>query len=562
MPAAVSSHETAANAARHLRNAARRNPDFCAVRVPFGHDRATGEIRYRAYSFADLDRLSDAAANHFAQRGILPNQRTLLLARPGIELISSMFALLKLGAVPVAIDPGMGMRAFLRCIKNIRPSALVGSFTALALTRLFPRTFADVRARIRIDSFKTLPPNTSERPLFNASSASPAAILFTSGSTGAPKGACYTHGMLDAQLSLVRDTYGIQPGEVDLPMLPVFALFNPALGTTTVTPEMNPSRPATADPEKIIRAIIQNSVTYSFGSPAVWTRIVHHCQRYNITLPSLRRVLVAGAPVTPRLLAALRTVFPNACVHTPYGATEALPVASIEASEVLAETAPLTTKGLGTCVGKPLARVRVAIIPLSNRPLASLDEAPFLPTGEAGEIIVQSPSCSCEYAENPEATALAKIPAPDGSIWHRMGDLGRFDDRGRLWFLGRKAELVTTPDGHLYTESCEAIFNTHPSVHRSALIGLGETGSQEPAIVIEPFPDQFPRNAAARTRLISELTELGSRHAPTRKIARFLFEKKFPVDTRHNAKIHRLTLRRKWSARLGFPLPAAAIQKK
>lgn len=549
---------TTGNVARHLRHAAQNNPGACAVRVPCG-TASGGAIRYTSRTFAELDRESDAAAEHFQRHGITAGMRTLLLARPGLDLILSMFALLKLGAIPVAIDPGLGLRPFLGCVRNIAPGALVGTPLALVLARFFPRAFrgATIRVRIGTGAFAralhriapTLP--SGGRAIFNATlphsgGSAPAAILFTSGSTGAPKGATYTHAMLDAQLTLVRDAYGIQPGEVDLPMLPIFALFNPALGTTTVTPEMNPSRPAAVAPWKIIRAITQNNVTYSFGSPALWAKIVHYCERHRVTLPSLRRILIAGAPVPAQLLRRLQCILPNATLHTPYGATEALPVASITATEILNETVLETRQGRGTCVGRPLHGVRVKIIPIHDGPLLDLDEAGEMARGDIGEIIVNSPSCSREYAANPDATALAKISASNGQVWHRMGDLGRLDATGRLWFYGRKVERVQMPGATLCTESVEAVFNQHPRVFRTALIGLGEPGQQIPALVIEPHTGAFPRNATARLQFENELRELAGTCEVTRVVKRFFFERKFPVDPRHNAKIHRLTLRKKY----------------
>ncbi|MDR2430284.1 MAG: AMP-binding protein [Puniceicoccales bacterium] len=546
------------NVTRHLRRAAQDNPEACAVRVPCG-TAPGGAIRYISRSFVELDRESDAAAEHFQRSGIAAGMRTLLLARPGLDLILSMFALLKLGAVPVAIDPGLGLRPFLRCVRNIAPRALVGTPFALVLASFFPGTFRDATIRVRIGGgafarvLRRIAPTLpgGGRPLFDATlpgavGSAPAAILFTSGSTGAPKGATYTHAMLDAQLALVRDTYGIQPREVDLPMLPIFALFNPALGTTTVTPEMNPSRPATVDPRKIIRAITQNGVTYSFGSPALWAKIACHCERHRVALPSLRRILIAGAPVPARLLQRLQRIFPNATLHTPYGATEVLPVATITATEILGGTVLETCQGRGTCVGRPLRGVSVKIIPIHDGPLRHLDEAGEMPRGGVGEIIVNSPSCSHEYAANPDATALAKIHAPDGKIWHRMGDLGRLDAAGRLWFYGRKAERVQTSGATLCTESVEAVFNQHPRVFRTALIGLGEPGQQTPALVIEPHSADFPRNAAARLQFEGELREWAKTCEATRVVEHFFFEKKFPVDPRHNAKIHRLALRKKY----------------
>jgi acyl-coenzyme A synthetase/AMP-(fatty) acid ligase len=370
-----------------------------------------------------------------------------------------------------------------------------------------------------------------------------AAVLFTSGSTGAPKGVCYTHGMFDAQVRLVRETYGIAPGEIDLPLLPIFALFNPALGMTTVVPELDPRRPAAADPALLVQAIRQENVTNSFGSPTLWRNLADHCRARDLTLPSMRRVLCAGAPVPPSLWADLGPVLPNGSIHSPYGATEALPVSSIGAAEARAE-GPATLRGEGTCVGRPIIGNEVKIIALADRPLAGLVEAVELPPGAIGEIIVAGPSVTREYDALPAATAAAKIR--DGSrVWHRLGDAGRLDAAGRLWFCGRIAERVETADGPLHTGQVEPLFNSHPAVRRSALIALpAAAGRPGAALVIEPADPVALKGTVARRRLARELVLFAQGHPFAARIRVFYFHPKFPVDVRHNAKIHRLALAR------------------
>src|SRR5690606_13179108 len=200
-------------------------------------------------------------------------------------------------------------------------------------------------------------------------------------STGAPKGVCYEHGMFEAQVRLIRETYAIEPGEIDLPMLPIFALFNPALGMTTIVPEIDPSRPAEVDPAKIVRAIQQEQVTNSFGSPTLWHRIARHCHRERTVLSSLKRVLSAGAPVPPPLWELMVPLLPAGRLHSPYGATEALPVASIDTTTVLQGTAQRTLEGHGTCVGRIIPPNEVKIIALTDEPLATLADARELPPG-------------------------------------------------------------------------------------------------------------------------------------------------------------------------------------
>ena len=534
------------NVAHFLAQQAVTQPTAAAVRAPLSHD-SDGAIRYTERSFAELEAEASATGHYFLTKGIRRGSRVLLMIRPGLDLIRIVFALFKMGSIPIVIDPGMGLKKFLRCVRHSKPMALVGIAPAIWSARLFRPSFRGVDIKIcvgrgfekQIGGYK----GHGAFEVVDSAEDELAAILFTSGSTGAAKGVLYEHGMFLAQVEAIRRQYGIEPGEVDLPMLPVFALFNPALGMCTVVPDMNPSRPATVDPEQIVRAIQQNSVTNSFGSPALWIKIARYCERKSITLPTIRRILMAGAPVPPALMAKMRAIIPNGEIHTPYGATEALPVSSISATEVLEQTAVRTQKGEGTCVGRPLPNVLIRIIEPTEGPIATIEQVVELPAGSIGEIIVQGTSVTRGYDYLPEADAGSKIV--DGAKqWHRMGDMGRLDDSDRLWFCGRKLERVITEVGAMYTDCCEAIFNAHPLVYRSALIDLCQG---RPAIVIEPEKSAFPKSTDERARFIESLRELGQKNTHTVAIKDFFFEANFPVDVRHNAKIHRLSLARKFA---------------
>jgi acyl-CoA synthetase (AMP-forming)/AMP-acid ligase II len=349
----------------------------------------------------------------------------------------------------------------------------------------------------------------------------------------------YEHGMFDAQVRALRDHYGIREGEVDLPAFPLFALFSVAMGVTVVVPDMDPTKPAQVNPEQFVAQIQAHHVTQSFGSPAIWDPVGQYCVGRNLTLPSLQRVLMAGAPVSPVILERVLRILPGtANAHTPYGATEALPVSSITARDVLSETAALTRSGKGTCVGKALPGITLRVIRIADDAIPFWDDRLVLSHGEIGEIAVKGPVVTREYFRHEQATALAKIP--DGTLWwHRMGDVGYLDERDRLWFCGRKADRVQTAQGTLFTVPCEAIFNQHPDVFRSALVGIGSAGSQRPVIVIEPHPDKFPATADATVRFTSELLRLGAANPLTAGITSVLFHRAFPVDVRHNVKISR-----------------------
>ena len=546
-------NDSGSNVARHLRQAATERPDDLATKSPLSVS-PEGKVVHALCTFRQLDRESDAAARIFHADGISEGSRVLLAVKPGHDLIVGMFGLLKLGAVPVAIDPGMGWSAFLSCVHRSRPEAIVGLRRATILSRLPLPAFATLKHRVTVGGSRwrallqqclAHPP----RPMVKLAPDAPAAILFTSGSTGAPKGVSYTHGMFDAQINLIRDTYGIRPGEVDMPMLPLFALFNPALGMTTVTPLLDPSHPLNAEAAPLIAALIAEKVTTSFGSPAIWGKIADACEARGLRLPDLRRLLIAGAPVSGELLAKLRVIAPNCATHTPYGATECLPATTISAEELLGEARQQALRGEGTCVGRPVSGVEVRIIRETDSPIASLATAQACAPGEIGEIIVTGPSVTRTYDGLPAATLLAKI-SDGGRVWHRMGDLGRIDAEGRLFFLGRRIEKIRTAGGDLPTESVEPAFRTHPHVGRCALVAIGDAPNQIAVLVVEPRPGHFPQNSGERETFATALRDATKINPHASTVQGIVFQRSLPVDVRHNAKIHRLRLSKEWSGRL------------
>ena len=536
-----------ANIARHLGLMAAASPHTAALKIPRGRT-PSGDIDHLTLTFAELAAEVAAWQARLTAAGLRPGDRTLLMVSQGLPLIAAAFALFSLGAVPVVIDPGMGLKNFLACVARSRPTALVGIPLARLLSHLFRPTFSSVKIRIAASSSLTArltSPGSQlsalNPQLVHSAAADLAAVLFTSGSTGAPKGVCYEHGHFDAQVRLIRATYGIQPGEIDLPLLPIFALFNPALGMTTIVPEIDPRRPAALDPAAIVQAIRQEKVTNSFGSPTLWQKIGAHCVAEGITLPHVRRVLCAGAPVPAALWTASRTFLSHGQLHSPYGATESLPLATISSAEIENQKSEVQNPP-GACVGRPVGEITVKIIAPTDAPIVTLADVRELAPGEIGEIIATGPVVTRTYDALPEATALGKISSPAGT-YHRLGDCGTLDAEGRLWFCGRKAERVTTAQGILYTEPCERVFRAHPRATRCALIGLGTAPNQLPAIVVETAV----RDSTEARALARELRALATASPATADIQRFFFHPKFPVDVRHNAKIHRLTLA-KWAA--------------
>jgi len=233
----------------------------------------------------------------------------------------------------------------------------------------------------------------------------------------------------------------------------------------------------------------------------------------------------------------------DAAIHTPYGATESLPVATISSHEILSETRHATDRGAGTCVGRPVDSIEAAVIRIDDESISSWREDLKVEDGEVGEIVVKGPQVSRAYYNAPAHDRLAKIKEGE-AIRHRMGDLGYLDDRGRLWFCGRKTHRVLSSDGTLYTVPCESVFNTHPDVYRTALVGVGAVGAQCPVLCVELEPGV---GASEKVRIRRELLALGGGFEHTKTIRTVLFHPGFPVDIRHNAKIGRTALA-SWAA--------------
>ncbi len=474
-----------------------------------------------------------------------------LLVKPCLEFIPLVFAIFKVGALPVLIDPGMGRKPFLRCIEAIAPRVLIAEPIVMALKGLFPSSFRSVEIPITVGRSTwwwggtTLSacrvPSDAPFAALSAERDDEAAILFTSGSTGPAKGVTYTHGIFDAQTRHIQEMYDIQPGEIDLACFPLFGLFSMAMGMTVVIPDMDPTKPAKADPAKLTEAIQTQGCTSAFGSPAIWKRVALRCREQGTTLPSMRRILMAGAPVPVWMHEAFAEILTNGAeLHTPYGATESLPVASIGSHEVLGDTQRSTRAGGGSCVGRPAPGIDIRIIGISDEPIAHWSDDLELPTGQIGEICVQGEVVTHEYKNAPEHTAAAKIQK-GSEICHRIGDLGYLDPKGRLWFCGRKSHRVRLTDGtEMYTVPCEAIFNEHPDVYRTALVGVDGT----PVIVVELESGvQTPTD-----QLTDELLALGQASELTAAIRQVRFHPGFPVDVRHNAKIRRGELA-EWAGR-------------
>ncbi|WP_442482333.1 fatty acid CoA ligase family protein [Aeoliella sp. SH292] len=574
------------NVADSLTQQAAERPDSWAV-IDAGRSRhASPQERIKlahgashpAITYERLHHDADTYAKGLMELGVRPGTRIALLVKPSIEFVTLVFALLRSGATMVLVDSGMGRKNIVRCLAATEPEGFVaipiGQLLRIAKRKEFPNAKLNVTvgssilplgltllglAKLGRNSHATLPHTTADDP---------AAIVFTSGSTGPPKGVVYRHETFATQLAEIHRMYGLEAGSVDLACFPLFGLFNVALGITTVFPDMDFSRPASADPKKLLAAANDFEVTQSFASPAVWDKLSRHCQQSAEQIPSLRHVYSCGAPVSAEIIQrTLKYIAPGADMHTPYGATECLPVSSIDATEILTETAEKTREGAGVCVGHKVASVEWRVIRITDDPIATIEETEELPQGEIGELIVRGPQVSREYLtpspRRKSGVSEATTPATDHNhlskirddltVWHRMGDVGYLDEQGRFWYCGRKSQRVRHRDGDLYTASIEEVVNTFPEVSKSALVGCERDGKIQPVLVVElrKHPglitkpsDLWDRWCAIEPRLPNMwYGESSFTDFPT-----VLIHSKLPTDIRHNAKINREQLA-EWAAK-------------
>ncbi|MGB5445485.1 MAG: fatty acid CoA ligase family protein, partial [Psychromonas sp.] len=482
-----------ANLCRHLIDAANTFPDTLAVAV---QKKRFNKLTYQEIDFCTLNRRSDQIAHALNQFGLKKGDKAILMVKPSIDFFTLTFALFKAGIVPVLIDPGMGIKNLKQCIAQVQPVAFIGIPKAHLARRLLgwgkntvkhticvggSNIFGGTKLSTIVDRCTAQQPY----PMVKLAADEMAAILFTSGSTGAPKGVVYSHKMFEAQITALRDDYKIQHGERDLATFPLFSLFGPALGMASIVPEMDASKPISANPDYIFAAIQKYQCSNLFANPALIELLGSSGQDKAIKLPSLQRVISAGAPATLPSIARFTTLLnPGIEILTSYGATESLPVSKIASSKLL-KTAQQTDLGGGICIGYPVNGMDIAIIKISEKNIPSWSDELSLAANNVGEIVVKGEQVSQSYYQQADATAAAKI-ADGNTLRHRMGDLGYLDNDGRLWMCGRKAHRVQS--NHLqhekcyYSIPCERIFNTHPAIKRSALVAVTRDGKTHPLL--------------------------------------------------------------------------------
>lgn len=523
-----------------------RPPGAADIRVNDARpgDVAVAELRSgRRVTFGDLSRQVDEVARGLAGHGVRAGHRVAVLVPPGIDLTTLVYALWRLGAVIVVADPGLGMTRLAGALRSAGPDYLIGVARAVA----FAAAARVPGRRIRLgtggeDLERLAAAGRSSRHELPGGLAptQDAAVLFTSGATGPPKGVVYTRERLGAQVDLLRSTFDLKPGERFVAAFAPFALYGPALGLGTVVPDIDVTAPHKLTAAGLADAVAAVDATLVFAAPAALrtiaatTSAVTGPQRAALARPRL--LLSAGAPVSAELLAELRKVLTAAQTHTPYGMTEAIPVTTYDPTCDDAVGDADAEPG-GVCVGRPVPVVHVGVSPLADA--GELTTKP----GVTGEIVVRGPHIKHRYDRRWAEHHRSDRPAG----WHRTGDVGHLDSGGRLWVQGRLAHVIHTATGPLTPYPVENRIRRLPTIDDAAVVGVGPVGAAQAVAIVVPSERL---GVAARVtggprghRVLADAERAGRvRAAAGVPVAAVLVRDWLPVDIRHASKIDRTAL--------------------
>lgn len=530
---------------------ARAHPDRVAlVRTTKRRD---GSLVHHERTYGELSDRAERLAEGLRANGVREGTLCSFMVPPSFDALVLGTALFRVGATLVGIEPfSHGLRRVTHCLDRVGPEVFFGTPSAHLAKRLFGWGKRTVRQQYVVDgrfpgldTLDDLMVDTApaEPARADVDPGDPAVIAFTTGSTGTPKPTVLRQRNFAAMVELVGNQWSLGNGGdvVDMPTFPMFWIIALSAGGQVVIPPMDFTMkgPGDADPAALLRTVEERGVRSMFASPALLRNLSEHARQRSTTVPTVRRIVAGGAEVQGPLFAAVENMLGSEGeLYSNYGATEALPLCEIDGTTVLKETWKRTERGEGLCVGPGLPGVELRIVPSTEKPIAGIDAVEALPTGETGEVIARSPHISEDYFDAPESTAANKIADPDGSVWHRLGDVGSLDEQGRLWLGGRRSHQVVTPDKIYRPLQVEPVVATHKAVRRAALVAVPCMGSTVPVVCIERS-EEDDRDTEV---VAAELRSLMARHEATRGLTAFVEIRRLPVDRRHNAKIDRPAL--------------------
>lgn len=478
-------------------------------------------------TFGELLKASQEGAVFLSSLQIKKGDFVLVFVPMSIELYEVLFSIWRLGAIAMFIDPSVGKETIQKCCQRIQAKAFIGGFAGQIFRLMIP-ALKSIPISINMGSFlfankwsakkklSSLPGNDSPKIELT----DPALITFTSGSTGLPKVAVRTHEFLISQYEVLKDTLHLVPKETNLATLPIFALVNLAAGVTTLIPDANLRKPGHINPNPVFKQIQKLKPTTAVGSPAFFERLLTSSDCHQ--LQNLTHLYTGGAPVYPSLLKRLQKVMPKSNVVAVYGSTESEPIAEFIFSQIGNDIIEDMQKGKGLFAGRVVEKIECKILNFFKykiKPVCTANELEAIcsQTNEPGEIVVSGKHVLSGYL-NGEGDEENKIKV-NGQVWHRTGDVGKFDEKGQLWLLGRCSAVVNDDKGVLFPFAVEVAIKESFAVKNVALCAfegkrlliVENSNEIEKNIAFQKMKDSFSINQ--------------------------IIHMEIPLDKRHNAKI-------------------------
>ena len=535
---------------------ARRDDDDVAI-----IDMAVRGGSARRVSWRQLDDRVRSLAAGFARVGVRRGQRVSVLVPPGPTLTAVVYACLRLGAVVVVADAGLGVRGLSRAVRGAWPDVVIGELPGLSAARVLGWPGARISVeRLAAASERLLGVSHDLANVAALGAAAlragvpmppepapddPAAILFTSGSTGPAKGVAYTHRQLSALRDVLAAHFDVGADTGLVTGFAPFALLGPALGTRSATPDMDVSAPRTLTARAVAAAVRASDARIVFLSPAAILNVVTTAGDLSgddrRALEGVRTFLSTGAPVGEPLLAAAAELMPNAEPHTPYGMTECLLVTDVTLAGIRAVS---NAADRGVCVGSPIGsnRVLISALDAEGRAVGAPSDEP----GVLGEVVVSAAHLKTSYDRLWLTDRGAVCETPREGRWHRTGDVGHLDAEGRLWIEGRLPHVLATADGPVAPVGPEQQIEGAAGVRRAAVVGVGPEGLRQAVAVVEVAVEVVP--SAARPGLASPELTADVRARTALPLVAVLVVPHLPTDIRHNSKIDRTRLS-EWAER-------------
>lgn len=306
------------------------------------------------------------------------------------------------------------------------------------------------------------------------------------------------------------------------------------MGVTTVIPAIDLARPADDDGHVLAAQIRATGATCATFSPSLLLAVARAAIAEGRPLDTLRRVATGGAPVSRDDVAFFRRAAPRAEVHILYGSTEVEPIAHLVDSEMPAEAGHE-----GVCVGRIAEGLDHRLLRIHRGEVALGPDgwAPWAPTCEAGELIVAGEHVCGGYWRNDDAFRAAKVIGPDGRVWHRTGDLCRFDGQGRLWMVGRVHNAILRGGQVLFPVRPEVAMRKLPFVLAAGYVGLPDAALGERAVAAFAVREgAAPQDSVAAVRAALDAAGV---------VADEVVEvPEIPLDPRHHSKVEVAALRK------------------